>query len=112
MPPLGRERALAAAIQARAILQENRQLKGPDRAQRNEVQRSPRGRIVGSSLESERRFAVISRGSGDGVAIGMPVRRPRGWSAGSSMRRDRRRVLLVSDRANIVPRDCFAAAAR
>ena len=52
----------------------------------------------------ERRFAVISAGSGDGVAIGMPVRAADGLlgrviDTGATAAR----VLLVSDRANIVP---------
>jgi rod shape-determining protein MreC len=92
------------AILARAILQENRQLKALIALSETEVQAVAKGRIVGSSLESERRFAVISAGSGDGVAIGMPVRSPEGLvgrivDAGATAAR----VLLVSDRANIVP---------
>jgi rod shape-determining protein MreC len=92
------------AIQARAILQENRQLKALIALSETEVQAVAKGRIVGSSLESERRFAVISAGSGDGVAIGMPVRSPEGLvgrivDAGATAAR----VLLVSDRANVVP---------
>jgi rod shape-determining protein MreC len=92
------------AIRARAILQENRQLKALIALSETEVQAVAKGRIVGSSLESERRFAVISAGSGDGVAIGMPVRSPEGLvgrivDAGATAAR----VLLVSDRANVVP---------
>ena len=60
--------------------------------------------MVGSSFESPRRFAVISVGSSDGVAVGMPVRAPEGLigrvvEAGMLASR----VLLVTDRANIVP---------
>jgi rod shape-determining protein MreC len=92
------------AIQARAILQENQQLKAAIRLREKSVQAVASGRIVGSSLESERRFAVISAGSGDGVAVGMPVRAAEGLigrviDAGSTASR----VLLVSDRSNIVP---------
>jgi rod shape-determining protein MreC len=62
------------------------------------------GRVVGSSLSSPRRFAVLSVGTGDGVRIGMPVRSPEGLigrvvDAGNTTSR----VLLVSDRSNIVP---------
>ena len=62
------------------------------------------GRIVGSSLSSPRRFAVLSVGTGDGVQVGMPVRSPDGLigriiDAG----RLASRVLLISDRSNIVP---------
>lgn len=92
------------AIQARAILQENRQLKSAIALREKSVQAVASGRIVGSSLESERRFAVISAGSGDGVVIGMPVRSPEGLigriiDVGATAAR----VLLVSDRSNIVP---------
>jgi rod shape-determining protein MreC len=70
----------------------------------NEVEAVATGRIVGSSLESERRFAVITAGTGDGVYIGMPVRSAEGLigrvtDSGASASR----VLLVSDRSNIVP---------
>jgi rod shape-determining protein MreC len=62
------------------------------------------GRIVGSSFESQRRFAVISAGTGDGVGVGMPVRAPDGLigrvvDAGAAASR----VLLISDRSNILP---------
>jgi len=62
------------------------------------------GRVVGSSYDSPRRFAVLSVGSGDGVAVGMPVRAARGLigrviDAGHFASR----VLLVSDRGSIVP---------
>jgi rod shape-determining protein MreC len=62
------------------------------------------GRLVGSSLSSTRRFAILSVGTSDGVRIGMPVRSPEGLvgrviDAGALASR----VLLVSDRANIVP---------
>jgi rod shape-determining protein MreC len=92
------------ALQARAILQENAQLKAALALREKSVQSVATGRIVGSSLESERRFAVISAGRGDGVAVGMPVRAPEGLigrviDAGATSAR----VLLVSDRANIVP---------
>ena len=62
------------AIQARAIFQENAQLKSVLALRENEVATVATGRIVGSSLESARRFAVLTAGSGDGVAVGMPVR--------------------------------------
>ncbi|WP_300974793.1 rod shape-determining protein MreC [Sphingomonas sp. LHG3406-1] len=92
------------SIQARAILQENAQLKAALALREKSVVAVASGRIVGSSLESERRFAVITAGSGDGVAIGMPVRAADGLigrvvDVGATASR----VLLVSDRANIVP---------
>lgn len=92
------------AVQARAILGENQQLKAAIRLREKSVQAVATGRIVGSSLESERRFAVISAGGGDGVRSGMPVRAADGLigrvvDVGATAAR----VLLVSDRANIVP---------
>ena len=92
------------AIQARAIFQENAQLKSVLALRENEIATVATGRIVGSSLESARRFAVLTAGSGDGVAVGMPVRSAAGLigrvvDAGATASR----VLLISDRANIVP---------
>ena len=92
------------SIQARAILGENRQLKAALTLREKSVTAVASGRIVGSSLESERRFAVITAGSRDGVASGMPVRSADGLvgrvvDVGATAAR----VLLVSDRANIVP---------
>jgi len=91
-------------IQARAILQENEQLKAALRLRERSRDAVAAGRIVGSSFESTRRFAVLSVGRRDGVLPGMPVRTADGLvgrviEAGSIASR----VLLVSDRANIVP---------
>ena len=62
------------------------------------------GRIVGSSQDSVRRFAILSAGRSDGVEVGMPVRsadgligRIVGTGAFSA------RVLLTTDRSLIVP---------
>jgi rod shape-determining protein MreC len=103
---LKRERALMIQriIEAKAISQENGELKAA--LQLRERSRSPvaSGRIVGSSFSSPRRYAVFSAGRADGVSVGMPVRAPNGlvgrvMDAGSLASR----VLLVSDRASIVP---------
>ncbi len=103
---LKRERAelRRQLIRAQAINQENRQLKAALGLREHSRAAVAAGRIVGSSFESPRRFAVLSVGSNDGVAIGMPVRTADGLvgrvvDAG----RIASRVLLVSDRANIVP---------
>ena len=99
-----REAMLRRMVEARAILQENRQLKATLQLREHEEGTIATGRIVGSSFNSPRRFAILSAGTGDGIRIGMPVRSPDGLvgriidaGAGAS------RVLLVSDRANIVP---------
>lgn len=91
-------------IEAKAILQENRQLKAALQLRGRSRAAVAAGRIVGSSLSSPRRFAVLSVGTGDGVQVGMPVRSPDGLigriiDAG----RLASRVLLISDRSNIVP---------
>lgn len=103
---LKRERALMVQriIEAKAISQENGELKAA--LQLRERSRTPvaSGRIVGSSFSSPRRFAIFSAGGSDGVLVGMPVRSPNGligrvMDAGSLASR----ILLVSDRASIVP---------
>lgn len=91
-------------LQAKAIVQENRQLKATLRLREAQHDVVAVGRLVGSSFSSPRRFAILSVGSSDGVRIGMPVRSPDGLvgrviDAGAFASR----VLLVSDRANIVP---------
>lgn len=103
---LKHERALMLQriVEAKAISLENRELKAA--LQLRERSRTPiaSGRIVGSSFSSPRRFAIFSAGRSDGVFVGMPVRSPNGligrvMDAGSLASR----VLLVSDRASIVP---------
>ena len=91
-------------LKANAVLQENRQLKATLRLREERREAVAAGRIVGSSFQSPRRFAILSVGTGDGVRIGMPVRSADGLvgrvidaGVGTS------RVLLVSDRANVVP---------
>jgi len=95
---------LQRMVEAKAIFQENQQLKAT--LQLREHERTPIavGRIVGSSFNSPRRFAILSAGTSDGVKVGMPVRSADGLvgriiDAGALASR----VLLVSDRANIVP---------
>ncbi|MDP9421839.1 MAG: rod shape-determining protein MreC [Pseudomonadota bacterium] len=103
---LKRDRAalMRRMVEARAILEENRQLKSALQLRERTQSAVAAGRVVGSSFESSRRFAIISVGSSDGVRVGMPVRAPEGLigrviDAGSIASR----VLLVTDRANIVP---------
>jgi rod shape-determining protein MreC len=91
-------------VEAKAIFQENRQLKAALQLREQDHATIAVGRIVGSSFNSPRRFAILSVGSKDGVQIGMPVRSADGLvgriiDVGSLASR----VLLVSDRANIVP---------
>ncbi len=99
-----RQAMLRRMVEAMAIFQENRQLKATLQLRERERSTVAVGRIVGSSFNSPRRFAILSVGSSDGVQVGMPVRSPDGLvgriiDAGALASR----VLLVSDRANIVP---------
>ena len=103
---LKRERSamLQRMVEAKAIFQENRQLKATLQLRERERTTIAAGRIVGSSFNSPRRFAILSAGTSDGVRVGMPVRSPSGLvgriiDAGTLASR----VLLVSDRASIVP---------
>ena len=91
-------------LKANAVLQENRQLKAALQLREKSHDTIAVGRIVGSSFNSPRRYAILSVGGRDGVRVGMPVRSPDGLvgrviDAGALASR----VLLVSDRANIVP---------
>ena len=91
-------------IEARAIRQENLQLKAALRLRERSREAVATGRIVGSSYQSPRRFAVLSAGGGDGVEVGMPVRSA-GGLIGQVIEAGRfaSRILLITDRANIVP---------
>ena len=91
-------------VEAQAILQENQQLKAALQLRERSRAAVATGRVVGSSFESPRRFAILSVGTSDGVRVGMPVRAAEGLigrviDAGALASR----VLLVTDRANIVP---------
>lgn len=91
-------------IEARAIQQENRQLKALLQLRQRSREPVAVGRIVGSSFTSPRRYAILSAGTGDGVRVGMPVRSADGLvgrvlDAGTTASR----VLLVSDSSSIVP---------
>lgn len=95
---------LQRMIEAKAILLENRQLKDTLQLRQRTRDTIATGRIVGSSFNSPRRFAILSAGASVGVAEGMPVRSASGLvgrviDAGALASR----VLLVSDRSSIVP---------
>ena len=99
-----RKAMLQRMIEAKAIMQENLQLKATLQLRQHSRDTVAVGRIVGSSFNSPRRFAILSAGSSDGIAEGMPVRSPDGLvgriiDAGQLASR----VLLISDRASIVP---------
>ena len=99
-----RDQMAQQLVTARAILGENRQLKAVLKLREDTADTVATGRLVGSSFQSPRRFAILSVGSSDGVAIGMPVRAPQGLIGRTiDVGVTASRVLLVSDQANIVP---------
>jgi rod shape-determining protein MreC len=99
-----RKAMLQRMVEAKAIVLENQQLKATLNLREHARDTIAVGRIVGSSLNSPRRYAILSAGSRDGVREGMPVRAPEGLvgriidSGGLASR-----VLLISDRSSIVP---------
>jgi rod shape-determining protein MreC len=95
---------LQRMVEAKAIQQENLQLKAMLELRQHARDTIADGRIVGSSFNSPRRFAILSAGAEDGIREGMPVRSPSGLigriiDVGALASR----VLLVSDRTSIVP---------
>jgi rod shape-determining protein MreC len=99
-----RQAMLRRMVEAKAIAQENRQLKAALGLREQHPQAVAAGRVVGSSFSSPRRFAILSVGSSEGVAVGMPVRSPDGL-VGRILDAGRMasRVMLVSDRQSVVP---------
>lgn len=90
--------------EAKAVKQENQRLKILLGLAEQEVGPVAVARLVGSTASSSRRFAYLGAGKNDGVAIGMPVRGPRGvvgrvleTSANIS------RVLLLTDSQSVLP---------
>ena len=99
-----RKAMLQRMVEAKAIVLENRQLKDALQLRQRAGDSIATGRIVGSSFNSARRFAILSVGAGGGVREGMPVRSPQGL-VGRILETGAlaSRVLLISDRASIVP---------
>jgi rod shape-determining protein MreC len=99
-----RKAMLQRMVEAKAIVLENRQLKDALQLRQRANDTIATGRIVGSSFNSARRFAILSVGAGAGVREGMPVRSPQGL-VGRILETGAlaSRVLLVSDRTSIVP---------
>ena len=99
-----RKAMLQRMVEAKAILQENRELKATLELREHVRDTIATGRIVGSSFNSPRRFAILSAGGGDGVREGMPVRSADGLVGRiTDVGQLSSRVLLVSDRTSIVP---------
>ncbi len=103
---LRREVALARVklVEAQAVAEENKRLKDLLGLARQDPKPVAVALMIGSSSSSTRRFATISAGRDQGVAIGMPVRSPLGLvgrvlEVGDSTSR----VLLITDTESIVP---------
>ena len=95
---------LQRMVEAKAIFQENMQLKAALQLRQHTHDTVAVGRIVGSSFNSPRRFAILSAGASDGVREGMPVRSADGLVGRIiDLGQLASRVLLVSDRTSIVP---------
>ena len=90
--------------EADAVRTENKRLKGLLNLQDRETKPVAVARLVGSSASSTRRFAYLGAGSRDGVAIGMPVRSPRGVVGRIlEVGNDSSRVLLLTDTESVLP---------
>jgi rod shape-determining protein MreC len=95
---------LQRMVEAKAIFEENRQLKAVLQLRQHTRTTVAVGRIVGSSFNSPRRFAILSAGAKDGIREGMPVRSANGLIGRIiDVGQLASRVLLVSDRTSIVP---------
>ncbi|MGE3692900.1 MAG: rod shape-determining protein MreC [Novosphingobium sp.] len=91
-------------IEAQALAEENRRLKALLQLSQENPKPVAMARLIGSTSSSTRRIAVISAGTRDGVAAGMPVRSSLGLvgrvlEVGYSTAR----VLLITDADSIVP---------
>ena len=91
-------------IRAAALRAENDQLRRLLALTQGEVRPVATAQLLSSSASSTRRFAVIDAGFNDGVRTGQPVRSADGLvgrtlEVGPSVSR----VLLITDRQNIVP---------
>jgi len=91
-------------IEARALKQENLQLRKLLGLIEEQGPPVATGRLISSSSSSTRRFATLGVGRMQGIAIGQPVRSPKGLigrvlEAGPNTAR----ILLLSDPENVVP---------
>ena len=99
-----RKALLQRMVEARAIAQENQQLRAALQLREHARDTIATGRIVGSSFNSPRRFAILSAGAKDGIRESMPVRSADGLVGRIiDVGQLASRVLLVSDRTSIVP---------
>lgn len=98
------EQARVKLVEAQAVAEENRRLKDLLGLTKRDPRPVAVAMMIGSTSSSARRFATISAGSRDGVAVGMPVRSPLGLvgrvlEVGGSTSR----ILLITDTESVVP---------
>ncbi len=91
-------------LEARALRQENRELKALLKIGEDNVEAVAVTRLLGSTGSSARRYATLDAGRNRGIESGMPLRAPEGLigrvlDVGPSVSR----VLLLSDVATVVP---------
>ena len=90
--------------EAAAVKQENIRFKGLLGLSDKEIKPVAVARLVGSTASSTRRFAYLGAGSDQGVAVGMPVRSPRGIVGRIlEVSSDSSRVLLLTDSESVLP---------
>lgn len=91
-------------VEAQAVAEENRRLKDLLGLARQDPKPVAIAAMIGSTSSSTRRFATISAGTNQGVAIGMPVRSPLGLVGRVlEVGKSTSRILLITDGENVVP---------
>jgi rod shape-determining protein MreC len=98
------EAARVRLIELEAQTEENKRLKALLGLAEGDPKPVVVTRLISSTSTSTRRFATLSAGQGEGVAVGMPVRSPMGLigrvlEVGHSTSR----VLLITDSESVVP---------
>lgn len=98
------EAAKVRLVEAQAQAEENRRLKGLLGLSDSEARPVAFARLISSTSSSTRRFATLSAGTNDGIAVGMPVRSPLGLVGRVlEVSGNTSRVLLVTDPESVVP---------
>lgn len=91
-------------VAAQAQAEENRRLKGLLGLMQTDPKPLLTTRLIGSTSASIRRFATLGAGASNGVAVGMPVRSPRGLVGRVlEVSSSTARVLLITDTESVVP---------
>ncbi|WP_128892547.1 rod shape-determining protein MreC [Erythrobacter sp. HKB08] len=98
------ELARIRLAEAEAVKQENARLRNLLGFSEGDAPPVTVSRLIGSTATSSRRFGYIGAGRDEGVAVGMPVRSPRGvvgrvLEVGSSTSR----ILLITDSQSVIP---------